>query len=92
MFSVQQYDLERVELIPVKINVKDCFSNTYKEFAPLMKEAQISFLATNDASDNCTLYVDVNYTKQVMYNVLTNAKKFTPAHGRVSIHVSENTQ
>ncbi|MEB0262975.1 response regulator, partial [Mucilaginibacter sp. 10I4] len=67
------------------IKVADILSDVQSLFAEVASNKQISF-TTNLEGVPPTIYTDKLRTEQVIKNLLSNAFKFTPEHGTISIN------
>ena len=90
MFSVQQYDLDKIELLAEKVKIGSCIENTFESFKPLMKEENIQFKFLNNLKKETGVFLDKKQMNQVFHNLLTNAKKFTPEGGIVHLELNED--
>ncbi|MFH1375206.1 MAG: HAMP domain-containing sensor histidine kinase [Patescibacteria group bacterium] len=84
LFNVQRHDLNKIGLNLKKIKIADFLSGIYKNFQPLMQDKSINFRFENKIPHYLSLKIDPLQMQQVLGNVLSNAKKFTPAGGRVT--------
>ncbi len=94
ILEVSKIEAGKLELHPTTVSIKElCESslNFIKEMA-LKKRIHVEFINEEAIP---TLYGDPQRLKQILINLLMNAVKFTPEHGRVSLTVftdSENDQ
>lgn len=75
---------------PVPTNVNTLVGKVVEEMRVLMDEGGIS-IAFNPAPDLTTVDVDPHLIERVVTNLLSNARKFSPAHGIVEVNVSDST-
>jgi len=83
LFTVQQYDLNKVDLDLKEVEIKDFVTRLYAEFYPIMHEKQIKFKLKDELESPQILMLDPVQMRQVLHNLLKNASKFTPKRGRV---------
>ena len=79
----------KLELEITQVNVVELISNSIEAVRPMVDARNISLNLEID--DNCRESVipgDVNRLQQVVWNLLTNAIKFSPEGGRVNIAVA----
>ena len=64
------------------------FANEWAEaFRPLANKKHITFSADNELPDGFTMAFDVDKIERVVFNLLSNAFKFTPVKGKVEFIV-----
>lgn len=79
----------KLELDTMRVNVVELISNSIEAVRPTLDARNISLNLEID--DNCReteIPGDVNRLQQVVWNLLTNAIKFSPEGGKVNIAVS----
>jgi len=72
-----------------EFNFSDVFENTFSEIQPTAQEKNIEFIKDNQLNGHQILG-DEDKIKLVIYNLLTNAVKFTHSGGKVESAVMEN--
>lgn len=70
------------------LNFSEVFENTVSEIEPLAQEKSIEFIKDNQLNGHLILG-DEGKIKLVIYNLLTNAVKFTNAGGLIETSISE---
>ena len=88
----QLMDFRKLELGMVDIEVAETdivllVSEVYKAFQPLARQKNISFGISNDQKSQL-IWVDVDKINKVLFNVVSNAFKFTPENGKIKIHLA----
>lgn len=77
----------RIDLRIGPIPVQPILSSVVDMIGPQLAEKELTLTPTNVASD-VVVSGDIDKTRQILINLLSNALKFTPAHGRISIEVA----
>jgi len=90
MFDVQQYDLNKIELNLNTIILNQLLQTTYDDFIPIMEQKNINF-KLNIPSKAYKIDIDKGQIRQVLHNLLTNAFKFTPSGGTITINMETDT-
>lgn len=85
IFEAQRYDLKKVQLKLQPTNIHEFLEDMYANFAPLMRQGSIDFSFQNKLPKDLKIKIDATQIYQVLQNLLTNAKKFTPAKGVVHV-------
>ncbi|QKF74053.1 two-component system sensor histidine kinase/response regulator fusion protein [Aliarcobacter faecis] len=88
---------EKVELDLVSINPFEEFENSLMIFIPIANKKEINFSINIDPAISECLIVDSLKLKQILTNLVSNAIKFTPTNGAVSVNIekissSQNSQ
>lgn len=79
----------KLELEITQVNVVELISNAIEAVRPMVDARHISLnLEIDDDCRETEIPGDVNRLQQVVWNLLTNAVKFSPEGGRVNIAVS----
>lgn len=86
--------LSRLEAGQLKLKAQE------QDIVPLLKGIVLSFeplanrhhihLKFKQVTDNCLIYIDKEKIEKIFYNLLSNAFKFTPDHGRITVVVIEH--
>ena len=75
----------KIDLEPVEIDLKKTLSEVQDMFSTQMKEKHIDFTVDTSNIRNRYVYCDKNRFNRVLLNLLSNAYKFTPENGAVSV-------
>jgi len=86
LFDVQQYDLQKVKVKKSKIELKTFIHDIYRNFLGLMEEKQMHFKLVNKLKKGFYFEIDAPQLRQVLHNLLTNAYKFTPKKGTITLY------
>lgn len=78
----------KMQFNPSLSNISKVLNETQVLISPLAANKNITLTMPNIVSLN--LYIDSTLFKQVLINLLTNAVKFTPQGGEVSLNISYN--
>ena len=90
MFSVQQYDLNKVTINLARVDIQKMVSHTYKDFIPVMKERSLQLEFKDGLKPETYLEIDEGQMRQVFHNILTNARNFTPQDGKIIMETSSD--
>ncbi|MFR9610726.1 MAG: two-component regulator propeller domain-containing protein [Rikenellaceae bacterium] len=78
---------ERVELKHIELN--NFLRPYYNHFARLAKSRGMSY-TYHPEDDNIGVNIDARLFEKVIFNILSNAFKYTPKGGKISLHVNSN--
>ena len=71
------------------VNLPSCMTEFCETYQPMMKVKNISFIWDTSSVKNKFVVADVSNLRQVLYNIISNAQKFTPYGGRVVFTIEE---
>lgn len=71
------------------VNLVSCMTELSKGCEPMMKHKNISFIWDFSIIKNKFVVANVNSLRQILYNIISNAQKFTTFGGRVVFTVEE---
>ena len=77
-----ELDLTDTDLRKLMSQLKDMFANQ-------MQEKNISFTVEYDSLEHCAVRCDKNHLNRLMLNLVSNALKFTPEGGSVTVKLNE---
>lgn len=83
LFEVQQYDLNKAGLQASKRDMTAFLRNIADEWKELMRQKSIEFQFETNIKTPLWVEFDEAKMRQVVHNLLTNAQKFTPEHGKI---------
>jgi len=72
-----------------KVDLVKCMTELCDSCVPMMKHKNISFIWDFSTVKNNFVVVNVNSLSQILYNVISNAQKFTTFGGRVVFTIEE---
>ena len=89
-------DMSRIEngkmdVIPVEMNLKECAEEAKDLFLNQMQEKGIRFTVDSSGITDEWVMCDKNRFNRILLNLLSNACKFTPAGGEVSLKIAQRT-
>lgn len=90
LIDIQRLAKEKIELKTTSQSIHKFIHQIILSFKPLSVQKNIPITYEN----KCTvthLWFDVDLMEKVMYNLLSNAFKFTQGNGRIQIKVEQNT-
>lgn len=84
VLDLSKIEAGKMDFHPVKVNLTSLFEETRDMFQPLILGKNINFIIEIDPQVN-EVIIDPNRLKQVLYNFISNALKFTAARGKVIV-------
>ncbi len=87
LMDFRKMDAGKLKLNISKVNLHQLIEEIYNAFIPLARQKNIDF-SFNCPSTNRIIHLDVDKIDKVLFNILSNAFKFTPQNGRIRINVS----
>ncbi len=91
IIDLQKIDSKRIELSPVKVPFSDIINNI-THFSKIMSEQKkIEFQISYD--NNLPEFITVDNTRlnQILWNLVSNAVKFTPEKGKIHLTISRTS-
>ncbi len=86
VLDLAKVEAGKAELELSRFNMKELLENSLVMIKEKTSKHSISLEARiSPALDNLTITADQRRLKQVMFNLLSNAAKFTPDHGRITV-------
>lgn len=77
-----------MDLHPENVNVKSLMEYASNNYVDILKENKIDFkVETHDTSE---IYSDRNALEKIIFNLLSNAFKYTPRYGYIHVEISQN--
>lgn len=92
VFTVQQLDLNKVEIHPEKTDIKALAANIFTESANMMKEGHLNFIFEDNLKDATYSEIDPLLIREVLHHLLDNARKFTPRNGKVILRIAASNK
>ena len=89
VLEMSRIESGKMELEPVPVDLKKTFGEVRDMFATQMKEKNIDFSVDTFHVSHSRILCDKNRLNRVLLNLLSNAYKFTPEGGSVSVTVWE---
>jgi len=89
LLDFSKVEAGRMSLRIERVNLVDFVYDIYQSFQYKAKEGEIEY---EFYSENPVIeaYIDQNQLEKVIYNLLSNAFKFTPNNGKIKVKIQEN--
>lgn len=88
ILDVSRVQLGRMKLDPQPLDLNEFFKEILAIIEPTVLEKGINFVKNIVPKDLPTVLLDKRYTRMTVENLLTNAVKYTPEKGNVTLDVS----
>ena len=88
LLDISRIESGRVEMKIEDVDIRKLLEAVADMFAPQFKEKQISF-AQEASKDINTIPADLNQLQRVFINLVSNAFKFTPAGGKITVRAQK---
>jgi len=86
LLSLSKLESGQMKLHATKLNLVKVVNGYVQSFESMAKQQKID-LVFNSEKDDIQAYVDQEKLEKILFNLLSNAFKFTPEDGRISIEV-----
>ncbi|HTL47332.1 MAG TPA: ATP-binding protein [Verrucomicrobiae bacterium] len=91
LLDISKIEAGKVILKKAWVDLKELVEQTVFAYQSLMKNKSID-LAVDLPEEMADVFCDSDKVKQVLTNLLTNAYKFTPDNGRITVHVQNRAK
>ena len=91
IMDFRKFENGKLEMHLSEFNIKNCMKEWSEAFRTLAFRKHITFKITADDGDY-NVVADAEMMERITYNLLSNAFKFTPENGNISICLSKNTE
>ena len=91
IMDFRKFENGKLEMHLSEFNIKDCMKEWAEAFRTLAYRKHITFKFTADDADY-NVIADSEMMERITYNLLSNAFKFTPENGNISICLSKNAE
>jgi len=88
LLDFKRLENKKIRLQATKTNIHDFTKNIYDDFEKEAIKRNIDFRYTNTNTNN-EVYIDKNIFDNILFNLLSNAFKFTPNKGTIHVNLSE---
>ncbi len=89
ILEMSRIESGKLELETTEVDLKKMFAEVYDMFINQMQEKKIDFTVDTSAVKDKYIFCDKNRFNRMILNLLSNAFKFTPEGGKISIKVKQ---
>ncbi|MBR4545112.1 MAG: amino acid permease [Oscillibacter sp.] len=89
VLEMSRIESGKMELEPVKNNIVQGMDDVRDLFATQMETKRLTYTVTADNVENQWVLCDMNRLNRVLLNLISNAYKFTPEGGSVSVSLTQ---
>ncbi len=87
ILDLRKLESGNMKLYETPTEIQPFFQTYLAQFESLAEHKQIDFSYTIDAANGLIVRIDQTKCRQILYNLLSNAFKFTPPQGNISVKV-----
>ena len=88
ILDFRKYENGKMEYTPVAIDMLQCFENWNESFLAAARKKHIRFFFDSMPDTDYHTLADVEKLERIYFNLLSNAFKFTPENGKVTVRLS----
>lgn len=88
ILDLSKIEAGKIDLLPEEVPLSVLLADMEDLFRHVAAERQINFAINNQLSEDQRIFTDKKRTEQILKNLLSNALKFTPANGNVTLTVA----
>ena len=88
IMDFQKSEAKQLQFEPDKADITHFIYETITSFQPIADEKQIDFSVKSNI-DEMQMWFDADKVEKILFNILSNAFKFTPVDGKVSVYVTQ---
>jgi len=89
LMDIQRYEAGQSKLNKRQFNMSAFIDEIYQSFQNIAVKRQIRFICENELPNNYLVNYDETEIEKVFFNLLTNAFKFTPSNGTVTLTIRQ---
>lgn len=89
LMDFRKVELGKARLSVNKVNIVDECEDIYQSFMPLAQQKNINFYFEKEET-RCDVWIDIDKIDKVIFNLLSNAFKFTPTKGVIVVRIKTN--
>lgn len=86
LMDFRRLDQDKMKLRIEEVEINQFIDNIYASFSAWAEQKEINFSIRKSASD-VNLWIDPDKIEKIIYNLLSNAFKFTPREGSIEINI-----
>lgn len=90
ILDIRKYDNGALKLNLVNVNISEAVKEWAAPFAEIAVRRHIKFSTSIPPSPGITTAVDIEKTERILFNLLSNAFKFTPENGAISVSLDSD--
>ena len=87
ILDFRKYENGKMEYTPVPVDLLQCLENWNESFQAAARKKHIRFSFDHMPDTNYRTQADVEKLERIYFNVLSNAFKFTPENGKVTVRL-----
>ncbi|MDE5643674.1 MAG: substrate-binding domain-containing protein [Muribaculaceae bacterium] len=87
ILDFNKYDNEQLTLRLSRTDLHEFTEEMRLLFAPAVTSHGIAFCVENRLPQKCMGAIDIEKTERILFNIMSNAMKFTPANGKITLSV-----
>lgn len=88
ILDFRKYENGKLDLVPISFNMKEQLEDWVSAFTPIALKKHIRFRTLIDEEADYQVTADLGKIERVCYNLLSNAFKFTPENGKITVRLS----
>lgn len=92
ILDFRKYENGKLEFIPTRMDLLRSIQNWNTSFLPAARKKHIHFSFDSTPDTEFILKADVEKMERIYFNLMSNAFKFTPENGKVSVRLSSVKQ
>lgn len=87
ILDLRKLDMGKMTVSTAPTELYAFFQICFAQFESLAEQKQIDYSLSSDIPDNTVAVVDREKCRQILFNLLSNAFKFTPAAGKINARI-----